>query len=86
MLYADGTQETRDAVDRAFPTAQHIRELVIAHGFTPIVRIGDGENFVRGGRRIQLGYEGDVPGDVPPIDIEHATLVRAGGGWTLSLD
>lgn len=69
-----------------FPTADLIRSLLADNGFIPLVKIEDGEHWVRKGRRVILLYEGDIPGSVEPKDLMYATLVWSGAGWTISLD
>ena len=90
MLHANTTSSCHADVEAAFPTAQHVRELLADHGFIPLVRVGNGEHWVRAGRRLVLTYEGDIPADVLPSDLRFATLVRMGHWpdhcWTISLD
>jgi hypothetical protein len=90
-LYADSS--VVQEVDLAFPTAQHVRRLLQSFGFTPLCRVGDGEHWVRGPRRVVLEYESDVPGKVRAKELHFATLVNIGDGstddannYTLSLD
>ena len=70
----------------AFPTAQAVRELLSSHGFAPLVKIGQGEHWVRRGRRIILQYQGEIPGQAEPKDLLYADIVRIGDEYTLSLD
>jgi len=70
--------------------------LLLAHGFTPLTTLGNGEHWVRRGRRIVLVYDAkkfDDNGfpvllcDDPPADLIYATPVLIGvTDWTLSLD
>lgn len=85
MALLANTTVVRDVFE-AFPTAQDVRVLLQAHGFIPLARIEDGEHWVRAGRRIILMYTGDHPGDVEPIELLYATIVRCGDSYTLSLD
>lgn len=73
-------------VDRDFPRAQAVRELLASWGFVPLCRLGDGEHWVRGGRRVVLQYEGEEPSKAKPKDLLYATIVPMGGEWGLSFD
>lgn len=80
-----------EAVEKAFPTAQDVRELLLRHGFVPMCRIEHGEHFCRRGRRVILLYKGDIPGAVPADSLMYATLVWQGphtdpSSYHLSLD
>lgn len=70
----------------AFPLAQSVRELLFAHGFVSLCKIGEGEHFARRGRRVILVWRGDSPALVRPLGLVYATLVKVGDAWSLALD
>ena len=48
-----------------FQNAQQARGVLLAYGFTPLVRLGDAEHWVRDNRRVILAYQGERAADVP---------------------
>ena len=87
-LLADTTERTMDNFTAAYPTVQHVRTLLQSFGFVPLCKVGRCENWCRAGRRVQLCYDGEQPGEVGVADAEmrYATIVRVGDGWAISLD
>ncbi len=74
-------------IDEHFTEARQVRDILAAHDFYPLVKIGDAETWVRGGHRVSLHYVGDDPA-APPRLLLWATILldEATGQYRLTLD
>jgi hypothetical protein len=80
-----GAQGDVAKIAEAFPTVEPLRILLARHGFIPLCKVGDGEHWVRGSRRVILACEGETV-DAEPKDLTFATPVQVGDDWVLSFD
>lgn len=70
---------TKDAAE-IFANAQECRELLQRQGFIPLVKVQQGEHWVRRNQRCIIFYYGDYPEQVQVNGARYVTFTKHGNG------